>query len=260
MKKVGIDIGGTKVSFIIEDERKNKKIYSQKWIDNINYYKDIKFINITLNKLLKNDTVQSLTISFPGLIKNGIVYKWPNRKNWEGKKLENSLKKNFPRAKINIIEDSNSAALTNKKLFKNEDSLFLNLGTGIGLGIVINGNLYKGVNGVAGELGHTQIDTYKHINCGCTNTKCLQSYYQIFKDDNNFIDILSNKIYNLMLILDITNIQIAGGFIKNHLFIFKEVKKKILKLESNYLNRSMKIVLSKHENPALIGTILYEES
>jgi len=59
---------------------------------------------------------------------------------------------------------------------RNVDTLVgLTLGTGIGGGIVLNGELYHGVNDAAGELGHTTIDSTGR-KCKCGNYGCLEAY------------------------------------------------------------------------------------
>ena len=62
-----------------------------------------------------------------------------------------------------------------KKKYKN--LLVITLGTGIGSGIIIDGNLYQGAQGSAGELGHFKIDYSKEaLNCACGQRGCLEAY------------------------------------------------------------------------------------
>ena len=51
----------------------------------------------------------------------------------------------------------------------------LAIGTGIGGGLVVNGQLHLGIGGTAGELGHMTID-YNGPRCGCGNYGCLEAY------------------------------------------------------------------------------------
>ncbi len=57
----------------------------------------------------------------------------------------------------------------------NRDFLFVKLGTGIGCGIVVGGELYRGVDGCAGDIGHIRIDDSGPI-CACGNAGCLEAY------------------------------------------------------------------------------------
>lgn len=55
------------------------------------------------------------------------------------------------------------------------DFLFVKIGTGIGCGIVIDGELYRGVNGCAGDIGHIRVEDFGPT-CACGNTGCLEAF------------------------------------------------------------------------------------
>jgi glucokinase-like ROK family protein len=55
------------------------------------------------------------------------------------------------------------------------DFLYVKIGTGIGCGIVINGELYRGVDGCAGDIGHIRVDEFGPT-CACGNTGCLEAF------------------------------------------------------------------------------------
>ncbi|MBI2242630.1 MAG: ROK family protein, partial [Nocardioides sp.] len=55
------------------------------------------------------------------------------------------------------------------------DFLFVKIGTGIGCGIVLGGELYRGVDGCAGDIGHIRIDDFGPT-CACGNTGCLEAF------------------------------------------------------------------------------------
>ena len=56
-----------------------------------------------------------------------------------------------------------------------DDFLFVKLGTGIGCGIVVGGEVYRGVSGSAGDIGHIRVDDSGPI-CMCGNTGCLEAF------------------------------------------------------------------------------------
>ncbi|NEE03523.1 ROK family transcriptional regulator [Phytoactinopolyspora halotolerans] len=56
------------------------------------------------------------------------------------------------------------------------DFLFVKVGTGIGCGIVVNGELYRGVDGCAGDIGHIRVEEFGPT-CACGNTGCLEAYF-----------------------------------------------------------------------------------
>ena len=57
-----------------------------------------------------------------------------------------------------------------------DNLLFVKLGTGIGCGIVLNGDLYRGADGSAGDIGHIPVDDHGPI-CACGNAGCLEAFF-----------------------------------------------------------------------------------
>lgn len=55
------------------------------------------------------------------------------------------------------------------------DFLYVKIGTGIGCGIVVDGELYRGVDGCAGDIGHIRVDDFGPT-CACGNTGCLEAF------------------------------------------------------------------------------------
>ena len=55
------------------------------------------------------------------------------------------------------------------------DFLFVKIGTGIGCGIVVDGDLYRGVDGCAGDIGHIRVEEFGPT-CACGNTGCLEAF------------------------------------------------------------------------------------
>ncbi|MEU9890975.1 ROK family protein [Sphaerisporangium sp. NPDC051011] len=56
------------------------------------------------------------------------------------------------------------------------DFLLVKIGTGIGCGIVVDGKIYRGVSGSAGDIGHIRVDQVGPV-CACGNTGCLEAYF-----------------------------------------------------------------------------------
>ncbi|RGA05195.1 ROK family transcriptional regulator [Microbispora triticiradicis] len=57
-----------------------------------------------------------------------------------------------------------------------DDFLLVKIGTGIGCGIVVDGGIYRGVTGSAGDIGHIRVDEEGPL-CTCGNTGCLEAYF-----------------------------------------------------------------------------------
>src|SRR5690606_3163422 len=77
-----------------------------------------------------------------------------------------------------LTNDANAAAI-GEMIFGGgqnmRDFVVITLGTGLGSGIVVNGELVNGHDGFAGELGHTTVD-YNGRVCGCGRKGCLETY------------------------------------------------------------------------------------
>ena len=92
------------------------------------------------------------------------------------------IKKRFPAIKaVAMTNDANAAALGELyygggKNLKRKDLVEITLGTGVGSGIVINGQLVYGHDGFAGELGHVISRRHNGRQCGCGRCGCLETY------------------------------------------------------------------------------------
>ncbi|MEC3841245.1 transcriptional repressor XylR [Bacillus amyloliquefaciens] len=116
-------------------------------------------------------------ICVPGLIdKNQKVVFTPNS-NWRDIDL-----KSFIQEKFNVpvfIENEANAGAYGEKVFgaaKNHDNMiYASISTGIGIGVIINNHLYRGVGGFSGEMGHMTID-FNGPKCSCGNRGCWEMY------------------------------------------------------------------------------------
>lgn len=181
---VGIDIGGTNTVFGIVDARgvviASSSIKTAKH-SNINDYIDE--LHSELTKLIAihdaADKIHGIGIGAPnanyftGTIEDGVNLPWPTP---------------IPLAKlvsdkfgipVAITNDANAAAIgemTYGAARGIKDFIMITLGTGVGSGIVINGQMVYGHDGFAGELGHVTVKRNNGRLCGCGRTGCLEAY------------------------------------------------------------------------------------
>jgi predicted NBD/HSP70 family sugar kinase len=117
-------------------------------------------------------------VGLPGIIdaQKGILRQTPFF-NWQNLPIREMLSKKLEQS-VYIDNDVNTLTLA-EKLFGagqgKQQFLVLTIGRGIGLGIVINGQLYHGVGGGAGEFGHTLISP-NGPRCDCGKSGCLEAY------------------------------------------------------------------------------------
>ncbi len=181
---VGIDIGGTNTVFGIVDARgvviASSSIKTLKHSD-VNAYLDELYNEVT-RLLVANDAVDKvhgIGIGAPnanyytGMIEKLVNIPWPTPL-----PLVQMVSDKFG-IPVAITNDANAAAIgemTYGAARGLKDFIMITLGTGVGSGIVINGQLVYGHDGFAGELGHTIMKRNNGRLCGCGRTGCLEAY------------------------------------------------------------------------------------
>jgi glucokinase len=129
----------------------------------------------------KSRKLKGIGMGSPGPIElpGGLLHDLPNLPGFGGLELRATLEKNLGTAVI-IENDANAAALAECFLGRGKtlgiDSLcMMTLGTGVGGGIILQGNILDGMNGFAGEVGHVNIWT-DGLRCGCGGHGCTEPY------------------------------------------------------------------------------------
>ncbi|MDE6113464.1 MAG: ROK family protein [Muribaculum sp.] len=181
---VGIDIGGTNTVFGIVDARGNviasNSIKTGKHADVNDYIAELKD---ALNSLIEahdaKDKIAGIGVGAPNAnYFTGMIEDAPNLP-WKGKvPLAHLLHEAFG-VPVAITNDANAAAIgemTYGVARGMKDFIMITLGTGVGSGIVVNGQLVYGHDGFAGELGHVIVKPSNGRMCGCGRTGCLEAY------------------------------------------------------------------------------------
>jgi fructokinase len=180
VNKIGIDLGGTKIEGILLDDSFNVVERTRIPTQQEKGYKSIINSIVSLVKELKIKASDNVTIgvSAPGAIskKSGLI-KNSNTQCLIGMPLKEDLKQALDQ-EIAIENDANCFALAEATLgaAKNHNVVFgVIMGTGVGGGIVINGEIHKGRTYIAGEWGHHTL----RINgnkCYCGKLGCVETY------------------------------------------------------------------------------------
>lgn len=180
---VGMDIGGTNTVFGVVDSRGNvlasDSIKTQEY-DEIDEYVDAvcKKLIPLLQQFGGAEKFKGMGVGAPnGNYYNGTIEFAPNLP-WKGviplaAMFEDKL--GIPTA---LTNDANAAAIgemTYGAARGLRDFIMITLGTGVGSGIVVNGQLVYGHDGFAGELGHVIVERDGRI-CGCGRKGCLETY------------------------------------------------------------------------------------
>lgn len=115
-------------------------------------------------------------VAVPGVIDHsGTVLNAPNLQ-WRDRPLKHDLE-NRLKLPVMIENEANAGAYREYQTRSDasENLVYISIGTGIGAGIVLNGSLYRGQNGYAGEIGHMTLD-FRGPRCTCGNSGCLELY------------------------------------------------------------------------------------
>jgi len=176
---IGIDIGGTKISAGVVDSSGNI-IDSSRISTPAEGGKELILAVINLIKELKEKhEIKGIGISIAALISSdyGTIVGAPNIANLSKLNFVNEIKAEF-KLPIVVENDANSAMWAEFK-FGNAKGLnpvmFFIIGTGVGGGLVIDGKLFKGANGIGAEFGHMCVVSNGRL-CGCGSKGCIEQY------------------------------------------------------------------------------------
>ncbi len=182
----GIDLGGTNIAAGIVDE--NGKMYEDMSIptgaqrDYTEIVKDMAGLVETLCKNMKinpND-LKGVGIGCPGSIDNeNGVCEYSNNINMKHAKIAEEFRK-YIDVPVNIENDANAAAFGEYEINAkgSKSFVFITLGTGVGGGVIINGEIFRGFNGVGAELGHSVIEMDGE-ECTCGRKGCWEAYASV---------------------------------------------------------------------------------
>ncbi|PKP60347.1 hypothetical protein CVT91_05315 [Candidatus Atribacteria bacterium HGW-Atribacteria-1] len=249
-----------------------------------NYMKTLEQVFFEMDKMieeknLKLDNFLGIGVAVPGLIDKvkGILEFAPNL-GWKNVHISRIFKDKYG---LPIILDNEAkvAAIGERESIypKINNMVFVSINEGIGCGIFINGELYRGASGNAGEFGHIIIDTNGPVchcgNKGCWETFASESYIfnRYLKLSNSNKELTKKEVYQLgksgdKKIIEIFNeagrsigiglvniinglspelVVIGGGVVEIKDYIYNEIVKILEESALSISYRSVKIKFSK---------------
>ena len=176
---IGIDVGGTKVLGGVVDESGNILEKARRDTPRQGGAELTQTIADVALELMRNHKVSAVGVSAAGFVSSDrkTMLATPNIAGWNGVNLDDELTKLIG---IDVvIENDGNAAAWGEAVFGagrgEAHMLLLTIGTGIGAGIVVNGQLHRGAFGIAAEIGHMRVIPEGHL-CGCGARGCFEQY------------------------------------------------------------------------------------
>jgi len=176
---IGVDVGGTKVLGGVVDGDGRVLAHARRETPRQGGAELTQTIADVARELMKDFAVDSVGISAAGFVSSDrkTMLASPNIAGWNGVDLDRELSALIGLSVV-IENDANAAAWGEARFGagRGEDHLMLlTIGTGIGGGVVVNGELYRGAFGVAAEFGHMRVVPEGHL-CGCGARGCFEQY------------------------------------------------------------------------------------
>ena len=184
-KRIGIDVGGTNVKIALVDD--GKIIYSNSvpTYAQMGYEYTVNNIKQAIKDLMKETEttaadIKGIGFDFPGQVayKTGVVKLAPNIPGWVNVPIAQMIEEAF-HIPTRIDNDVRCAALGEMNFGAGkgcQNFVCITVGTGIGSGLVINGQLVRGAANAAGEIGHIKLQMKDGPICGCGDTGCLEAF------------------------------------------------------------------------------------
>ena len=162
MALLGIDLGGTKVAFALFDREGNIRAKEILPLDNRKGHEVGKLITVTTALKMafaanEGDAVEAVGISAPGISRREKGTVWaPNIPGWEDYPLLREV--STVTGEIPVIIESDRSCYISGEIWKGaahgcRDAIYLAVGTGIGAGITVNGEVLRGAHDIAGAIG-----------------------------------------------------------------------------------------------------------
>ncbi len=300
---IGIDVGGTNIKLGVVNDK--GKIVSRNILETGKYEgKRGKLISALVDAIIdlidsegvKTKDVLGIGIGLPGLINpdRGVVKFLPNVPGWKDVFLKRIMEKKLS-LPVFLDNDVNLVTLGEWRFGAGKgynNLVCITLGTGIGGGLVLNGELYRGEGYVAGEVGHMPLNE-KGPACNCGGYACFERYVgnkvlqekaaKIFKNKKiRLEDVfeltkagnmravkfweevamhIGNGLVGIVNLLNPRLIIIGGGVSNSYQFMIETINKIIKERAMSVQSKMVKITKAKLGNDAGIigGYVLVRE-
>ena len=162
--KIGVDIGGTKCAVVLGDEN---GIVKKIKFPTTTYEETIQNIINAIREIGEGDAI-GISCGGPLDAKRGVILSPPNLPGWDDVHITEMLENEF-HIPAYLCNDADACALAEWRFGAGKGTtnmVFLTFGTGMGAGLILNGKLYSGTCGMAGEIGHVRMSPHGPVGYG----------------------------------------------------------------------------------------------
>lgn len=163
---LGIDIGGTKCAVILGNE--NGEILQKRKFPTTTAEETLERIFAVLEEWKGQAAAVGISCGGPLDEAKGVILSPPNLPGWDAVPIVEMVQTRLG-LPAKLCNDANACALAEWRFGAGKGSsnmIFLTFGTGLGAGLILNGQLYSGTNGNAGEVGHIRLDRFGPVGYG----------------------------------------------------------------------------------------------
>ena len=182
---IGIDIGASKLALVLGDEGGRRTSHWRRAMEATDRpADDLARIAEDVRELLAgagktSNDIGWIGVSAPGPmdLERGRLLHPPNLPGWEDVPVRSTLAEALG-APVRLENDANAGALAEWRYGAGrgfDNVVYLTASTGIGAGLVLDGRLYRGRGGNAGEIGHAPVE-WEGLPCVCGRRGCLEAY------------------------------------------------------------------------------------
>jgi glucokinase len=208
---LALDFGGTKLAAGVVDLRDMRVIDSafqatrrEAGADGV--VSDMMAMAANLSQV---DQIRQIGISYGGYAANNQILKSLHVKGWDHYPIREKLRERFGEVDVFVANDANAVGLSEFKFGAGKGTrsmLFVTVSTGVGGGIIHDGKLLEGTNGIAGEIGHTKAIPQNGPLCDCGQRGCVEAVSsgpsmarqaQILMRKHDYIETALRQVENL---------------------------------------------------------------
>ena len=177
----GIDIGGTKTIVAVADQNGDLLCTNQFPTDcqNMNRHFDgcaEKLQECAESQGIALRQLEGVGITAPGMVDEQGTLLWAPFAKWKQIPLAQEFSRRLGIGNIHCDCDVNACALAEAYFGGYRNLLWITVSTGIGGGIIINGEVYRGANAIAGEIGHMKVEYDSPSLCSCGQYGCAEAH------------------------------------------------------------------------------------